>query len=108
MGSNVVICPEGACTATVESPLRFRPGAFRLAAHVRPEPLLVPIAVANFDKKLTRTTTAAVVHPPFRLSDFVADPTDEPALLEFINQQLGPRFRGWVREAAELAGPPAD
>jgi len=92
----------------VESPLRFRPGAFRLAAHVRPEPLLVPIAVANFDKKLTRTTTAAVVHPPFRLSDFVADPTDEPALLEFINQQLGPRFRGWVREAAELAGPPAD
>jgi CRP-like cAMP-binding protein len=108
MGSNVVICPEGACAATEESPLRFRPGAFRLAGHVRPEPLLVPIAVANFDKKLTRTTTAAVVHQPFRLSDFVADPADEPALLEFINQQLFPRFRGWVREAAELAGREAD
>jgi 1-acyl-sn-glycerol-3-phosphate acyltransferase len=108
VGSNVVICPEGANAATEESPLRFRPGAFRLAAHVRPEPLLVPIAVANFDKKLTRTTTAAVVQEPFRLSDFVADPVDEPALLEFINQQLGPRFRGWVREAAELAGPSAN
>jgi CRP-like cAMP-binding protein/1-acyl-sn-glycerol-3-phosphate acyltransferase len=108
MGSNVVICPEGACAATEESPLRFRPGAFRLAAHVRPEPLLVPIAVANFDKKLTRTTTAAVVHQPFRLSDVVADPADEGALLEFINHQLTPRFRGWVRQAAELARPPAD
>jgi CRP-like cAMP-binding protein/1-acyl-sn-glycerol-3-phosphate acyltransferase len=108
MGQNVVVCPEGACAATEESPLRFRPGAFRLAAHVRPEPLLVPVAVANFDKKLTRTITAAVVHEPFRLSDFVADPGDERALLEFINQQLGPRFEGWVREAAELAGSPAD
>jgi CRP-like cAMP-binding protein/1-acyl-sn-glycerol-3-phosphate acyltransferase len=108
MGNNVVICPEGANAFTEESPLRFRPGAFRLAAHVRPEPLLVPIAVANFDKKLTRTTTAAVVHQPFRLSEFVADPADEPALLEFINQQLGPRFRAWVREAAELAEAAAD
>ena len=108
MGTNVVICPEGANAATEESPLRVRPGAFRLAAHVRPEPLLVPIAVANFDRKLTRTTTAAVVHQPFRLSEFVADPANEPALLEFINQQLGPRFRAWVREAAELAEAAAD
>jgi CRP-like cAMP-binding protein/1-acyl-sn-glycerol-3-phosphate acyltransferase len=104
MGKNVVICPEGASTSTEASPLRFRPGAFRLAGYVRPEPLLVPIAVANFDKKLTRTVTAAVVHEPFRLSDVVADPSNEPALLAFINHRLHPRFRGWVREAAQLAG----
>ncbi len=108
MGQNVIICPEGACAVTEESPRRFRPGAFRLAAHVHSEPLLVPIAVANFDKKLTRTTTAAVVHEPFKLSDAVADPTDEDAVLAFINHQLGPRFRGWVRQAAALAGPPVD
>ena len=107
-GKNVVICPEGACTTTEASPLRFRPGAFWLAAHVRPEPLLVPIAVANFDKKLTQTTTAAAVHQPFRLSDVVADPSDDRALLAFINHRLHPRFRGWVREAANLAEPPAD
>jgi hypothetical protein len=93
---------------TEKSPLRFRPGAFRLAAHVRPEPLLVPIAVANFDKKLTRTVTAAVVHEPFRLSDVLADPSDERSLLAFINHQLCPRFRGWVRVAAALAGSLAD
>jgi CRP-like cAMP-binding protein/1-acyl-sn-glycerol-3-phosphate acyltransferase len=102
-GSNVVICPEGTSTSTEESPLRFRPGAFRLAAHVRPEPLLVPVAVANFDQQLTRTTTAAVIHQPFRLSDFVADPADEPALLAFINHRVGPWFHGWVREAVALA-----
>jgi CRP-like cAMP-binding protein/1-acyl-sn-glycerol-3-phosphate acyltransferase len=104
MGRNLVICPEGGCTVTEKSPLRFRPGAFRLAAHVRPEPLLVPIAVANFDKKLTHTVTAAVVHEPFRLSDVLADPSDERSLLEFLNSHLRPRFRGWVREAAQLAG----
>jgi hypothetical protein len=101
MGKNVVICPEGACAATEQSPLRFRPGAFRLAGHVRPEPPLVPIAVANFDKKLTRATTVAVVHEPFRLSDVVADPADDEALLDFINARLGPQFRAWVQEAAE-------
>src|SRR6266498_1138272 len=108
MGKNVIVCPEGACATTEESPRRFRPGAFRLAAHVHPEPLLVPIAVANFDKKLTRTTTAAVVQEPFKLSDAVADPTDEGAVLAFINHQLCPRFRGWVREAAALAALPDD
>ena len=36
MGNNVIVCPEGACATTKESPRRFRPGAFRLAAHVRP------------------------------------------------------------------------
>jgi hypothetical protein len=66
-------------------------------------PLLVPVAVANFDK-LTTTTTAAVVHEPFRLSDFLPDPGDERALLEFINHRVGPSFRDWVREAAALAG----
>ncbi len=106
LGRNVVICPEGASAATEQSPLQFRPGAFRLAAHVRPEPLLVPIAVANFDRKLTQTTTAAVVHEPFKLSDYVADPADEHALLGFINQQVHAWFRGWVREAVALAAAP--
>jgi 1-acyl-sn-glycerol-3-phosphate acyltransferase len=102
-GRNLVICPEGASTFTERSPLRFRPGAFRLAAHVHPEPLLVPVAVANFDKKLTATTIAAVVHEPFRLSAFVADPGDDRALLDFINHTVGPWFQEWVREAAALA-----
>jgi hypothetical protein len=102
-GRNILICPEGTSTSTEESPRLFRPGAFELATYVRPEPLIVPIAVANFDKKLTRTTTAAVVHSPFLLSAHVADPTDHQALLKFINDELTPRFRVWVREAVRVA-----
>jgi hypothetical protein len=45
-----------------------------------------------------------VVHEPFRLSDFLPDPGDEPALLDFINHRVGPWFRDWVREAVALAG----
>jgi CRP-like cAMP-binding protein len=102
-GRNILICPEGTSTPTEQSPVRFRPGAFELAAVVSPEPLIVPIAVANFDRKLTRTTTAAVVHPPFRLSDCVADSTDHQVLLKFLNDELTPQFRTWVQEAVQRA-----
>jgi hypothetical protein len=34
----------------------------------------------------------------------VPDPGNERALLDFINHQVGPWLRGWVREAAALAG----
>jgi CRP-like cAMP-binding protein len=102
-GTNVVICPEGTSTSTEESPLRFRPGAFELAAHVEPEPLIVPIAVANFDKKLTRVTTSAVAHEPLRLSDAVRDRSDRGSLLRFLNDELRPRFEAWVKEAVALA-----
>jgi 1-acyl-sn-glycerol-3-phosphate acyltransferase len=101
-GQNILICPEGTSTSTEESPVRFRPGAFELTSHVSPEPLIVPIAVANFDKKITRTITAAVLNPPFLLSSYV-DPADHQALLKFINHEFMPRFRTWVREAVHVA-----
>lgn len=102
-GKNVVICPEGTSTETDCSPLPFKAGAFRLAAGTSPEPLIVPIAVANFDKKITRATTVAVVQRPFRLSDVLDDPNDGDALHSWLNEDLHPRFREWVRQAAALA-----
>lgn len=101
-GRNLLIAPEGRCHSTESSPGTFRPGAFRLAAFADPEPLIVPIAVANFDKQLTQTTTAAIVFPPFKLSEFVDDPKDKEALLGFVNQ-LQDDYRGYVRQAIELA-----
>jgi hypothetical protein len=100
LGKNVVICPEGTSSTTEESPLRFRPGAFDLAAYVRPEPLVVPIAVAGFDRSLTRTTVVAVVHQPFRISEQAGDPHNRQALLHWLNDTFQPQFRRWVREAA--------
>jgi len=101
-GRNLVIAPEGECRHTEDSPGPFRTGAFRLAASLTPEPLIVPIAVANFDKKITQTTTAAIIHPPFLLSEQVSDPSDKRALGAFV-ARLQERYRGYVKEAAALA-----
>lgn len=102
-GRNLVICPEGTSVRTENSPVAFKAGAFRLAALVRPEPLIVPIAVANFDKRITRTRVAAVVHPPWRLSDCVPEPDCDDALFAFVND-CQRQMSGWVREAVALAG----
>jgi len=79
-GRNIVICPEGISTQTENSPLPFKAGAFHLAAHVRPEPLLVPVAVANFDKEIARTRTVAVVHEPIRLSEHLGGALNDNSL----------------------------
>jgi CRP-like cAMP-binding protein/1-acyl-sn-glycerol-3-phosphate acyltransferase len=101
-GKNLVICPEGTCTTTERSPLPLKAGAFRLAAFVEPEPLIVPIVIANFDQKITRTTLVAHVHEPFRLSDHVPKPMQDDALFAFI-ADLGERMRSWVRDARARA-----
>ena len=101
-GNNLLIAPEGRCSSTEASPGPFKAGAFRLAAAVKPEPLIVPVAVANFDKRLTRTTTAAIVYPPFRLSDELTQADDKAGLLDFVNR-LQDRFKNYVKQAIELA-----
>jgi CRP-like cAMP-binding protein len=101
-GRNLVICPEGASTSTERSPLPFKAGAFRLAAFVDPEPLIVPVVVAHFDRKITRTTVIAQVHKPFLLSDHVAKPLQDEALFTFI-AEFGEKMRAWVRDAAARA-----
>ena len=75
---------------------------FHLAAQTRPEPLIVPIALANFDKKLSRATLVAVVHEPFRLSDKVPPPGDAAAYRELAGT-LREDYRSYVQEAVDLA-----
>ena len=100
-GRNLLIAPEGRCSYTEASPGPFKAGAFRLAATIDPEPLIVPVAVANFDKRLTRTTTAAIVFPPFRLSEQLTGSGDA-ALFAFVDQ-LQVRYRDYISQAIELA-----
>ena len=101
-GTTLVICPEGTSIATEDSPTTFRSGAFRLAAYVRPEPLIVPIAVANFDKKITKTRLAAIIFPAFRLSDRIGDPLEDGRLHDFLHSYQE-AFRGYVEQAIALA-----
>jgi CRP-like cAMP-binding protein len=101
-GHDLVVCPEGRTGPTAGSPQRLRTGVFRLAAGLDPEPLVVPVALANFDRRLSRAVLGAVVAPPFRMSDVVDDPTDGDQVARFVDDDLTPRYRSWVQEAAEL------
>lgn len=104
-GKNLVICPEGTSVATEDSPVALKAGAFRLAAYVEPEPLIVPIAVANFDKNITRTRLAAIVCKPFKLSEAVSFPIENRELFDFINRYRR-QFAEHVRAAVALAASP--
>jgi len=101
-GKNIVICPEGRSLWSAESPGLFKPGAFMLAASIEPEPYIVPLALANFDKRLRNTCLAAVIKPPFRVSEQV-DVADKTALNTFLNEYQAV-YRGYVEEAQGLAG----
>ena len=102
-GLNIVISPEGTSRKTEESPGPFRPGAFLLAASARPEPLIVPIAVANFDRRTSHNVFSLVVKKPFRISERVTDPErNREKLFEFL-REYEDEYRGYVREASELA-----
>lgn len=101
-GVNLIIAPEGTSRATEESPGEFRAGAFRLALSLAREPLIVPIAVANFDRRLNHTALGVVVKRPFKVSERVGDPNDPLAMRRFL-VRLQKRYRSYVREAAEVA-----
>ncbi len=105
-GRNVVICPEGTSVPTDESPVAFRAGGFRLARDADPEPLVVPVAVANFDRKLMQTTTVAVVGKPLRVSDHIGPEGTDADLHDFVNQHVQPVIADMVRQAVGIAEAP--
>ena len=100
-GVNLIICPEGTSHWGRDSPSAFKKGVFHLAAALAPEPLIVPIAVANFDKRLKHNAVAAVVHEPFYLSA-QCDPLDKQSLAGFLSD-FRHVYRGYVVEAMALA-----
>ena len=101
-GVNLILSPEGTSYWTEDSPGPFRPGAFRLAAHLDPEPWIVPIAVAHFDRRMHSTVCAVVIKPPFKISERLGDTDDVEALRRFLDDYRQ-EYAGYVREARALA-----
>ena len=101
-GTNLIPSPEGTSYWTEDSPGPFKPGAFRLAASLDPEPWIVPVAVAHFDRRVHSTVCAAVIKPPFRVSEVLSDPTDREQLRAFLIE-LRENYRRYVEEARRLA-----
>ena len=105
-GTPVVIAPEGTNDTrdnlTETSPGPFHPGAFVMAMRLDPEPVIVPIALANFDKSIRDSVFAAVIKPPIRVSDHVSD-LGNPAELDGFLAGYRRQFRRYVEEAEALA-----
>ena len=101
--NNLILSPEGMSFETEDSPGLFKAGAFRLAASIDPEPLIVPMAVANFDKRLNRSVFALVIKEPFKISDLVENPEhNKEGLFKFLNDYKQ-QYRGYVEEAIALS-----
>lgn len=102
-GQNLMLSPEGTSFKTEDSPGPFKAGAFRLAASINPEPLIVPIVVANFDKRLNQNVFSLIIKEPFKISDHVSDPfNNKEGLSEFLDE-FRSTYKQYVRQAVALA-----
>lgn len=101
-GTSILLAPEGQSNSTNSSPSEFKSGAFRLATYMKKEPWIVPVAVANFDRRLNHSTYSAVVKPPFKISQRVNNPNDKEEMSAFLKKYQA-EYKGYVQEAIELA-----
>jgi len=101
-GTSILLAPEGQSFSTNNSPGEFKPGAFYLSTKMEKEPFIVPIATANFDKRLNSTTFAAVIKKPFKLSEKIEDTSNRKELADFL-VKYQKEYKTYVEEAIELS-----
>lgn len=82
--TNLLISPEGTSYSTEESPGPFKSGAFRLALSTNPEPYIVPISIANFDKRVRKNEFSVVINEPFKVSEYIKQADDKNEMKEFL------------------------
>ncbi len=70
-GVNIIISPEGASFTSQQSPGTFKSGFFKVVQKLKEEPLIVPIVMANFDKRISEYKYACKVKKPFKLSEMM-------------------------------------
>jgi len=71
-GYNLIISPEGTSYRTEDSPGLFKMGAFKLAASLDKEPLIVPVVMVNFDHRIGKSLFYCKIEEPFLLSEKIA------------------------------------
>jgi len=100
-GTNLIISPEGTSYRTEDSPGPFKLGSFKLAQKMKKEPMIVPLVLVNFDKKIKDNLYYCRILPPFKLSDHVqSNKADE--LIAFVNR-LQLYYTTHVQEARNKA-----
>ncbi|MEQ8473369.1 MAG: cyclic nucleotide-binding domain-containing protein [Marinoscillum sp.] len=97
-GGNLIISPEGNSYGTDETPGPFKAGAFNLALSLKKEPFIVPIAVANFDKRVRNNCFSCVIMPPFKVSEYISHPGDKTEMRQFL-KSYQEKYRTYVERA---------
>ncbi|MCB5161358.1 GDSL-type esterase/lipase family protein [Marinomonas algarum] len=98
----LMISPEGKSFSTQQSPGAFLPHAFELAGSMgEDEPWIVPVAVANFDKRADHNIYTVIIKPAFKLSSKV-DYQDKAALDAFLLSYQA-EYKSYVDEAVDLS-----
>ena len=95
-GVGIIVSPEGFSLKTEESPGIFKLGVFKLATIVKPEPKIVPVVMANFDKLLSKSLYKCEIMKPFKMSDHGIYGPNDPKLLSFI-ESFNDKYKRWVK-----------
>jgi len=98
---NLLISPEGTSFSTDESPGPFKTGVFRLATQINPRPLLIPISVANFDKRARNNTFKCLINTPIDLNDYLSLNPDH-AEFKNVAETIQSNFIEYVEKAKNL------
>ena len=93
--SGLVFSPEGNSYSTGDSPGIFRYGIFRLACRMDPQPWIVPLVMANFDKLPSEAIFKCEIKPPFKMSDLGITNENDPAFPKVV-RTLNNDYRKWV------------
>ena len=94
-GSGLVFSPEGNSYKTSDSPGIFRYGIFRLASCMDPQPLIVPLVMANFDNLASKDNFKCEIKPSFRMSDMGITDKNDPELPKVVSR-LNQQYKKWV------------
>jgi len=95
-GIGIIVSPEGFSLKTEESPGMFKLGVFKLATQIKPEPKIVPIVMANFDKLHSNSLYKCEIMEPFKMSDYEITHHDDPNLLGFT-ESFNNKYKKWVK-----------
>lgn len=105
-GGNLIISPEGNSYSTEETPGPFKPGAFKLALNMKKEPWIVPIAVANFDRRVRNNRFICIILPPFKASEYIRNSEDKAEIRSFLaDYQL--KFKDYIARAISESKKPS-
>ncbi len=100
-GGNLIISPEGNSYSTEESPGPFKAGAFNLALKMKKEPWIVPVVMANFEKRARNNKFTCLILPPFKVSDHIKDPENKEEMKAFL-KSYKETFRSYVEMATRI------